>query len=385
MRRFIRKYLVAAVVAVAFVAGTPACASDLVPVGVWKWSPDADWHKAVVRIDGGSGVYVTLGKVKGVLTAKHVLSDLPTTITWPDGTTTKVTHENATQDKYGHDIGFVIAEKKNLRPLPVASIPPGPDDILEFAGWGGMQGRLRHWYGKVGTDNLVGMVAYNCAILQGDSGGPVLNSKGEVVGVMTAGQGEIGRVENAKAFRKAYGPRPSAVIEFCQRVERRWGLGVGVGGWRSIDRPCPDGQCPTPRSPPVQRDDWAYPPISPRQKPPEQPAVDYSKLLDMMAKDDRFQPKQGPKGDPGPPGKTPIIDYHKLLDMMASDPRFQPRQGPQGPPGRDAAIDMDLITRSILGRLPPVYVQMLDKDGNVTQEQRKPLGEPIRFQFVPVN
>ena len=94
---------------------------------------------------------------------------------------------------------------------------------------------------------------------------------------------------------------------------------------------------------------------------------------------------RGPPGDPGPvgprgpPGASPKIDYQRIItaiyQQMKNDPEFR---------GRDAQIDIEAMKAAVIESLPPVRVEIIDKDGKVKQKQSKRLGQPLRFQLVPV-
>lgn len=363
---------------------------------VFQWSPPAPHHAAVVRVTVssggmsaiGSGCYVDVGGVKGVLTANHVVSDPgKVQVHWSDGTQTTGT---VTGDATGADLAMILTEHATVQPLTMADRPPQPGEWVELCGYGGAgagsTARLRHWWGTLndtrawdGRGNAY--ADYHCAVIQGDSGGTVLDTSHRVVGVIASGKGEpIASVGGAMAFSGTGGPAYDVVYQFTSRVSRRFGVGIGIFGGSSCG---PSGCGPAYGG---GNNGWAYPPQAqqprpvPRPQPVPQPAppmveIDYAKIADQLAKDDRFR---GPAGPPGPAGSGP--------------------PGPQGPPGPgpteaqifasvEAWVDAnpDKLAELIAPKLPPIYFRKIDASTGkeITAPEPVQLGEGFTFYLHP--
>lgn len=410
-----RRHLIpeAILIAAIWLATWALCALACPATEAWTWSEPAPHHAAVCLVtadagrerSSGSGCYVQIGTLQGVMTARHCV-DGRITVTWSDGTTTA---GEPTTDKTGADLGFILASHATIRPVPIAATAPAPGDWLEFAGFGGPRNQLRHWWGKLsqvaGRDGRGNAFAdYDCAVMQGDSGGPIFNQWGELVGVITVGGGDpFATVGAAYAFRSTGGPYYDVVTAFASRVAARYSDTGGCG---------PSG-CPAPRG--SSGDSWAYPPrpnerggVSPPvfgeragvSPPVPCPGVIYQVDYDRLAKclapllagDEKLRGpaglpgaagKDGAPGSPGQPLTAEQIEqlYARLFAAVQADPKFR---GPEGPAGAPATSpDLAALAAAVTAQLPPVRFQLLDAAGNVSQEQSKPLGEPIRLQLVP--
>jgi serine protease Do len=159
-------------------------------------------HPAVARIivperDGtslGSGTLVDVtGDYGLVITNWHVVSDASGVISvvFPDGfrTAAQLIKVDRTWD-----LAALAVWKPNATPVPLASVPPRPGDPLTIAGYGSgdyraAAGRCTQ-YVAPDMNQPYEMVEVGTAARQGDSGGPILNARGELAGVLFgAGQG----------------------------------------------------------------------------------------------------------------------------------------------------------------------------------------------------
>ena len=169
------------------------------------WQPDAfaDYllsgqtpHPAVVRIvaaeqEGaslGSGVLVDAnGKQAIVLTNWHVVRDSRSAVLvqFPDGFQTAGTVVRMDE---AWDLAAVVIWKPPAIPVPLAANAPAPGDLLTIAGYG--RGPYRAQTGRCteylspGTDYPKEFVELSAGARQGDSGGPILNERGELAGVL---------------------------------------------------------------------------------------------------------------------------------------------------------------------------------------------------------
>lgn len=313
--------------------------------GLWTWSASGQaHHAAVVRVsnpvDGsaGSGVYCTMGGLVGVLTCAHLEPRDSLTVTFADGSTQT---GKATVDKYKHDICFVSVTHPTITPAPIATQDVRPGETVEFATYGGPDARFRHFLGNVSSVGDRCEVA--CPVTHGDSGAPLFNLRGELIGIQSVGMGET--LTNSRGFN---------VYQYG-----------GAVGWAPLTQffgRCGGGQC-GPQSPGYQSPAGGsgggvdfYPP--PQNQPPAQqpPAI--------------VQPSPA-----APPPQS--IDYDRLsaiviaqLDQDIRAGKYAELRGPAGAPGPPASIDLDDVVR----RLPPVVLSI---DG---EQQSAPLGQPIKLQ-----
>jgi hypothetical protein len=153
-------------------------------------------HPAVVRVTAlerggaslGSGVLVAVDQSHGlVITNWHVVRDSAGTIlvSFPDGFTSGAV---VLATDHTWDLAALAIWRPNVQPTPIATEPARPGDILTIAGYGAdsyraISGRCTE-YLSPGGNNPAEIVEVNVAARQGDSGGPILNTRGEVAGVL---------------------------------------------------------------------------------------------------------------------------------------------------------------------------------------------------------
>lgn len=193
------------------------CAKKCDAANFWTWSPPAEYHAAAVRVESGgragSGIQITHGDLRGVLTAAHVISGRSATVTWQDG---QQRTGAATTDKFGHDLAFV-AVSRNTAAVPIARRGPRAGDRVEYVTLGGPQQKLRPFFATVRAagDKLEtdGHVTY------GDSGGAILNGRGELVGIQSVGLGHaVGGDGSYKVFSGSGSAPFRAAAAFVGRV-----------------------------------------------------------------------------------------------------------------------------------------------------------------------
>lgn len=361
---------------------TPASAQSY-----WKWTPKADHHQAAVRIlcngAGTSGVYLEHNGKRGVLTCAHSLSgNGEATVTFSDGTTQR---GRFTVDKYNLDIGWVYVEHATLKPLELAPQAPARGSPAEFVTYGGPLNVLRHWSATFLATGDRSTVWFDTYVINGDSGGTILNSKAQVIGVQSVGSTTAGTFTHDGHTWDIYrngGSAPfTGIQDFCGRVCPPRGYAGplprrgGVGG--------------------------VYPPNNPPQQPqqPQQPPqeieveVDYDKLAELVVARMRENPepfrgpagqdgkngKDGTPGQPGTPGRDAVVDYDKLAGEVQR--RLPPirvvREGGEG--GRTSE---DSVSLGGTLRLPPVRMEIQHPDGR-SFYQEKPLGGTIAIKLVP--
>ncbi len=158
---------------------------------------DQHKHPAVARIvapgDGsmsfGSGTLIYSADQLGlVITNWHVINEATGQITvhFPDGFYSPATIQKVDRD---WDLAILaIRRPANVEPVPLASEAPRPGDYLTIAGYG--KGEYRAATGPCtqyvapGLDFPFEMVEVAVSARQGDSGGPIFNSRGELAGVL---------------------------------------------------------------------------------------------------------------------------------------------------------------------------------------------------------
>jgi hypothetical protein len=158
--------------------------------------PQAQMHPAVVRIVApgdnsmsfGSGTLVFVGQQHGlVITNWHVINEATGQISvhFPDGFYSPATVQKVDRD---WDLAILAIRKPNVEAVPLADRAPRPGELLTIAGYGSGQyraatGRCTQ-YVAPGTTFPFEMVEVAVSARQGDSGGPILNSRGELAGVL---------------------------------------------------------------------------------------------------------------------------------------------------------------------------------------------------------
>lgn len=167
-------------------------------VRAWLWTPGtpATPHPAVARIFAldtrgaslGTGTLVAVSSYHGlVITNWHVVRDAKgaVLVQFADGFASPATVLKVDRD---WDLAALAIWRPRAKPVPIAVDPPRPGEILMIAGYG--QGDYRISYGPCTqylspSPNLPAeLVELRATARQGDSGGPILNSRGELVGVL---------------------------------------------------------------------------------------------------------------------------------------------------------------------------------------------------------
>lgn len=179
-------------------------------------------HPAVARItvierDGiafGSGTLVDIEADQGlVITNWHVVRDAAGEITvqFPDGFRSQAKVLKADRD---WDLAALTIWKPPVAPARLAPVAPQPGEALTIAGYGSGNFRAATarctQYVSPGKNLPFEMVEVGTEARQGDSGGPILNQRGEVAGVLfgagggTTSGSYVGRV---RTFLAAVSPR----------------------------------------------------------------------------------------------------------------------------------------------------------------------------------
>ena len=166
----------------------------------WSTATSSSPHPAVVRVivpdgDGvslGSGALVGVTQTHGlVLTNWHVVRDVvhdgvgQIVVAFPDGFRSGATLLGTDRD---WDLAALAIWRPRVEPIRLAARPPVPGEPLQIAGYG--PGSYRTATGRCiqyvspGGNHPFEMVELSAAAREGDSGGPILNQRGELAGVL---------------------------------------------------------------------------------------------------------------------------------------------------------------------------------------------------------
>ena len=213
-------------------------------------------HPAVVRVivpeqgatSYGSGTLVDIRENFGlVITNWHVVRDAqgPVEVMFPGGFTSQARALKVDAD---WDLAALVVWRPPVQPVKIAALAPKPGDQLTICGYG--QGMYRSATGRC-TDYYAPrpdfprqMVELDVQARQGDSGGPIFNSQGELAGVLFgAGQGTTlgsfgGRVDS---FLATLAPDIGQTADGAPRLAG----GIPTNPFGPIDPPLESGAaCP---------------------------------------------------------------------------------------------------------------------------------------------
>ena len=170
----------------------------------WNWTPEATYHDSVVEIEtesgSGTGVLVHIYKDRPVadgfeglcLTAQHVVGDEV------ESGNIKVIYRNGKRAKHckvvasnmSSDVALLLVwVPAKVKPVALAKNAASKGSSLEFCGLGGGTplGSLRHFSSTSDSPTNTGKIYAPVPLLPGDSGGPVFDEQGDVVGIISGG------------------------------------------------------------------------------------------------------------------------------------------------------------------------------------------------------
>jgi hypothetical protein len=136
----------------------------------------------------GSGTLVHVTEEHGlVITNWHVVRDAtgPVQVLFPDGFRSAGTVMK-TDDEW--DLAAIGIWRPQAEPIAIAATAPRPGDVLTIAGYGSgsfraVSGRCIQYVAPSKTDPNQ-MIELSAEAREGDSGGPILNSQGQLAGVL---------------------------------------------------------------------------------------------------------------------------------------------------------------------------------------------------------
>lgn len=184
-------------------------------------------HECGRELSLGSGALVDANSKHGlVLTCGHLFAATTGRIVvrFPDGAAYEARLLEALRE---HDLAALLIERPAAEAISIASADPRPGERLVSAGYG-PRGQFAAVSGRfLGTANIAGrtdneVLEMSGASRPGDSGGPVLNERGELVGVQWGSDGRtvgatcLSRVRwflarHSKRFRGAASPAEGLV------------------------------------------------------------------------------------------------------------------------------------------------------------------------------
>lgn len=269
-------------------------------------------HPAVVRVvsperDGvsyGSGSLVAVDQTSGlVVTNWHVVRDAaePVVVYFPDGFRSRAYVLRTDKD---WDLAALAIRRPRVEPIALASEAPQFGDPLTIIGYGTgayrAEGGHCTQYLSPGGQLPMEMVELSAAAREGDSGGPILNNRGEMAGVLfgtafgrTTGsycgrvrmflasvQGDFQelskRVMLADEARKSGTPATPVSVAAVQVAPEQRPIEAAVAQNVPAPASASDGRGSRPDNAPGQPDPMALAPlrpIRPRSTLPESPAL----------------------------------------------------------------------------------------------------------------
>lgn len=244
-------------------------------------------HPAVVRVIAperggasyGSGALVAVNPTHGlVITNWHVVRQAsgPIVVVFPDGFRSRAAVVKADRD---WDLAALVIRRPAVEPIALAGEAPRRGEVLTIAGYGpgwyrAAAGRCIQ-YVSPGTNQPFEMVELSTAARNGDSGGPILNQRGELAGVLfgaafgrTTGS-YCGRVRWFLASVADEFPQsPSPATMLARRPPRDLAPVAAIGAVRPIHPPPSPPLSSDPTREPSARCELAELPAAPPQETP---------------------------------------------------------------------------------------------------------------------
>jgi len=316
-----------AVILIALVLSSPCLAANA-PESVVQISCDAGRYA-----DLGTGTLISPTRI---LTANHVVaSGGLVTVTFQDGH--QYYARRISQDPR-RDLALLLIQEVSVKPYAIATNAPAVGQKLYTAGFGKTSQPLRVTNGRLLKYTVVGRgspgsaIKISGAVRGGDSGGPIVNESGELVGI-------IGWTDESSV----YGTHCVGIREFFSRGRIQRG---------PSDQCCPDGECDVDNDLPGP-DPHVCP--LPDDNDERFAAIEIQLAALVVAIESIPAGPPGPQGEQGPAGP-------------------QGPEGPAGEDGEDGVVELDDLVDEVIARLPGITFQSLDMDGN-------PWGDPATIKL----
>jgi hypothetical protein len=232
----------------------------------------------------GSGTLVAVREQNGlIITNWHVVRDAagPISVLFPDSFQSPAQVLKVDQD---WDLAALAIWKPQAAPQPVSAQAPQPGEDLIIAGYGSGQWRAAAGkctqYVSPSNNHPLEMVEVSASARQGDSGGPILNARGELAGVLFgSAQGATsgsycGRV---REFLTSLAPEMAVAPPAPNPQPLVAATPPAMPGWPGSKPPANAipvaSTAPPTTSPPVSKADPYGPPIAPEPPPAEENAL----------------------------------------------------------------------------------------------------------------
>jgi S1-C subfamily serine protease len=180
-----------------------AAAQTGIETELWEWTQTGSHHNAVVKVEtesgSGTGVLVHVFEdrpaangFEGIcLTAEHVVSDTndkSIKVLYHNGKRAKNCKVLSTNEAFDLALLWVWVPS-DISPAALANSAMMIGHPLEFCGLGGGSSlnQMRHFSSVAESPTNLNQIFASTPLLPGDSGGPVFNVNGEVVGVISGG------------------------------------------------------------------------------------------------------------------------------------------------------------------------------------------------------
>ena len=327
---------------------------------LWRPSPPAQPTRPAIRAPDAV-VRVTCGESGGSATIIHVDEHAAYVLScWHllrDGGQVRV-HTNdgrgyiaktLVSDKLW-DVSLFAIQDPGIKPIRLAVDNPAAGSAIFLSGFGNSSqpyrsapGKLLGWEpphrerGQGGSE----MMKVSAIARDGDSGGPIFNSTGQIVGVVSCVHGEDGGFSCGTVC----GRINQLIRQFC-----------------GDDPPTRLPPAPLPTPPLVA----VTPPPPVRPPPVADPCVILEATVIALEAEIVALRAQ-------------VANLATSVAACEQTPGLPAAPGPQGPPGKDAVVDYDML----ITRLPPIYVKKVNTlTGEETVEEVH-LGEGLIFQLTP--
>lgn len=387
----------------------------------WKWTEPAEHHKSVVAVlagnAGGTGVHIGNGFL---LTAAHVAETQSGYVTFPNGN--RYAWRMARRHYVG-DIDLAVLYSAECAGEPWARVAQEPSrhgEMIELVGLGGpgpnndgASKTYRHFEMQVLSETNDVRLVTSGVVTYGDSGAPSFNSRGEVVGIQSAGRRKIdvlvssngakwdaltpALLTNVGPIRKLLGWGVQAQGCYGGQCGPQQGYAGGGGGGKAQGWYPPQQQAGSQQGgaipePPAAPQPDAIAQTPPAQVSPQAPAACdpacQEKCDGLQSEIDKIKEQVASLDSKVDQVAKNQIGEEDLAASLAAVIQANPDRfrGPEGPPGKDAKIDLPHLASLVEAQLPPITIRTDDRlPGHVVHLGGEVTLPPIRFHEVREN